>query len=153
MTDPPAEEEEVGPTPAVPAPETTDESGADTDPVVAHRDFSEWHGKTLIDRNGESIGKLEDVYFDIETDLPQFATIKEGGLLTRRHLTFVPLLAVTIGPDNLQVDVTKAKVKDAPTLELEGDELSGQDESTLYHYFELNYTPSNTPSGRRLARR
>ena len=65
----------------------------------------------------------------------------------------MPLVDVTIGPDNLQVAVSKAQVKDAPTLELECDELSGQDESTLYHYFELNYTPSTTPSGRRLARR
>jgi hypothetical protein len=27
------------------------------------------------------------------------------------------------------------------------------DESTLYHHFELNYTPISTQSGRRLARR
>jgi hypothetical protein len=152
MVDPPAEDEGPDPLPAEPA-RTNDESGTDAEPVVAHRDFSEWHGKMLIDRDGESIGKLEDVYFDIETDLPQFATIKEGGLLTKRHLTFVPLLEVTIGPDNLQVAVSKAQVKDAPTLDLEGDELSGKEESALYHYYELNYTPSNTPSGRRLARR
>jgi hypothetical protein len=152
MTDPPREDEQPDPIPAEPA-HAMDESATDPEPVVAHRDFSEWHGKMLIDRDGESIGKLEDVYFDIETDLPQFATIKEGGLLTKRHLTFVPLLEVTIGPDNLQVAVSKAQVKAAPTLELEGDELSGKEESALYHYYELNYTPSNTPSGRRLARR
>jgi hypothetical protein len=151
MTEQP--DEQPDPIPSEPDSGRTEESGTDGEPVVGHRDFSEWHGKTLIDRDGESIGKLEDVYFDIETDLPQFATIKEGGLLTRRHLTFVPLLEVTIGPDNLQVAVSKAQVKDAPTLELEGDELSSKDESVLYHYFELNYTPSNTPSGRRLARR
>jgi uncharacterized protein YrrD len=150
MVDPPAEDEGLDPLPAEPA-RTNDESGTNAEPVVAH--LSEWHGKMLIDRDGESIGKLEDVYFDIETDLPQFATIKEGGLLTKRHLTFVPLLEVTIGPDNLQVAVSKAQVKAAPTLELEGDELSGKEESALYHYYELNYTPSNTPSGRRLARR
>ena len=34
-----------------------------------------------------------------------------------------------------------------------GDELSQADESTLYHHYELNYTPPNTESGRRLARR
>ena len=152
MTEQPVEDEQTEASAVEPAAEETD-SGTDGEPAVSHRDFSEWHGKTLIDRNGENIGKLEDVYFDIETDLPQFATIKEGGLLTRRHLTFVPLSEVTIGPDNLQVAVSKAQVKDAPTLELEGDELSGKDESALYHYFELNYTPSNTPSGRRLARR
>jgi hypothetical protein len=44
-------------------------------------------------------------------------------------------------------------VKNAPNIELEGDALSQEDESTLYHYYQLNYTPSDTPSGRRLARR
>jgi sporulation protein YlmC with PRC-barrel domain len=123
----------------------------ETDPLVAFRDFSEWHGKDLIDRDGERIGKLEDVYFDVRTDQPQFATVKEG--LIGRHLTFVPLSEVTIGPDNLQVSASKAEVKDAPNLDVERDELSQSDESTLYHYYQLNYTPSDTPSGRRLARR
>jgi len=124
---------------------------AETDPNVAYRDFSEWHGRHLVDCAGQRIGKLEDVYFDVGTDQPQFATVKQG--LIGRHLTFVPLTDVTIGPDNLQVPASRAKVRGAPTLDLVGDELSQADESTLYHYYELNYTPSGTPSGRRLARR
>src|ERR1051325_5585944 len=103
---------------------------AETDPAVAHRDFSEWHGKDLVDRDGERIGRLEDVYFDVETDRPQFATVKEG--LIGRHLTFVPLTEVTIGPDNLQVQASRAEVKGAPTLEVEGDDLAQSDESSLY---------------------
>jgi hypothetical protein len=138
------------------SPESTEEpveSSGDNEPTVAVRDFTAWHGRTLIDRDGERIGKLEDVYFDVETDQAQFGTVKQGGLLTGRHLTFVPLVGVTIGPDDLQVSVTKAQVKDAPSIDLEGDELSQADESTLYHHYQLNYTPSATPSGRRLARR
>jgi hypothetical protein len=135
---------------ALEAPEA-DATGGEPDPTVAYRDFSEWHGKDLVDRHGERIGKLEDVYFDVGTDQPQFATVKEG--LIGRHLTFVPLTEVTLGPNDLQVSASRAEVKDAPTLELEGDELSQADESTLYHYYQLNYTPSDTPSGRRLARR
>ena len=129
------------------------ESSRETEPTVAVRDFTAWHGKTLIDRDGERIGKLEDVYFDVETDQAQFGTVKQGGLLIRRHLTFVPLIGVTIGPDDLQVSATKAQVRDAPSVELEGGELSQAEESTLYHHYQLNYTPSATPSGRRLARR
>jgi hypothetical protein len=29
--------------------------------MAYHQDIGEWHGKTLIDRDGERIGKLEDV--------------------------------------------------------------------------------------------
>ena len=38
-------------------------------------------------------------------------------------------------------------------IEQHGEELSQADESALYHHFELNYTPPDTESGRRLARR
>jgi uncharacterized protein YrrD len=112
---------------------------------------AEWHGKMLIDCNGEKIGKLQDVYVDVETDEPQFGTVKEGFI--GRHLTFVPLAGVQIGPDDLQVTATKEQIRSAPHIELRGEELSQADESTLYHHFEMNYTPINTESGRRLARR
>jgi sporulation protein YlmC with PRC-barrel domain len=112
---------------------------------------TEWHGKMLVDSNGEKIGKLQDVYVDVETDEPQFATVKEGFI--GRHLTFVPLSGIHIGPDDLQVQVTKDQVRSAPDIEMHGEELSQADESALYHHFEMNYTPITTESGRRLARR
>jgi sporulation protein YlmC with PRC-barrel domain len=112
---------------------------------------ADWHGKLLVDVDGEKIGKLEDVYVDVETDVPQFATVKEG--LVGRHLTFVPLGGIKVGPDELQVAVSREQVQAAPNLELQGDELSQADESALYHHYELNYTPPNIESGRRLARR
>jgi sporulation protein YlmC with PRC-barrel domain len=120
-------------------------------PQNSNWNIADWHGKMLIDRDGEKIGKLQDVYVDIENDEPQFATVKEGFI--GRHLTFVPLGGITVGPDDLQVPVTKAQVESAPNIEQHGEELSQADESALYHHFELNYTPPNTKSGRRLARR
>ena len=99
----------------------------------------------------EKIGKLEDVYVDVENDEPQFGTVKEG--FVGRHLTFVPLGGITVGPDELRAPVTKEQVKAAPNIELHGEELSQADESALYHHFGLNYTPPDTESGRRLARR
>ena len=116
-----------------------------------HWNVAEWHGKMLIDRDGARIGKLQDVYVDVENDEPQFATVKEG--LIGRHLTFVPLGGIRVGPDDLQVAVTQAQVEAAPNIAQHGEELSQADESALYHHFEPNYTPPDTKSGRRLARR
>jgi PRC-barrel domain len=113
--------------------------------------IAEWHGKMLVDRDGAKIGKLQDVYVDVATDEPQFATVKEGFI--GRDLTFVPLGGITVGPAQLQVAVTKEQIKSAPNIEQHGDELSQSDESALYHHYELNYTPPNTESGRRLAHR
>ena len=120
-------------------------------PTVTYEGVAEWHGKKLVDCNGESIGKLERVYFDIETDEPQFATVKEGFI--GRHLTFVPLIGATIGPDTLHVPVSRNQVRGAPTIGQDGDSLSSADESAFYHHFELNYTPTDTTTGQRLARR
>ncbi len=118
---------------------------------MTHPNIADWHGKDLIDSSGEKIGKLQDVYVDVETDEPMFATVKEGFI--GRHLTFVPLGGLTLGPDTLQVAVSAAAVKAAPNIEMHGDELSQADESKLYHHYELNYTAPTTESGRRLARR
>jgi hypothetical protein len=119
--------------------------------VAQHRNLAEWHGKLLVDRDGEKIGKLEDVYVDVETDEPVFGTVKEGRI--GRHLTFVPLDGIVIGPDNLQVAASKEEVERAPNIATEGEELSQQGESELYHYYQLNYAPPAIESGRRLARR
>ena len=105
----------------------------------AHWNAAEWHGKMLVDRDGERIGKLQDVYVDVENDEPQFATVKEGFI--GRHLTFVPLGGIKVGPDELQVTVTKEQIKSAPNIEQHGEELSQSDESALYHHYELNCTP------------
>jgi hypothetical protein len=140
--------------PATPLPEA--EPPVETSPEpssaeVFHRDIAEWHGMQVLDCDGERIGDLEEIYVDVETDEPCFGTIKEG--FFGRHLTFVPLVGLTIGPDYLQVPVTREQVKSAPNIALRGDELDQAAESALYHHFGQNYTPPEMPSGRRLARR
>lgn len=110
-----------------------------------------WHGRMLLDRNGEKLGRLRDVYVDVETDEPQFATVREG--LVGRRLTFVPLSNIEMGTGDLQLPVTKEQVKSAPEIHMHGDELSQAGESALYHHFEMDYTATGTESGRRLARR
>lgn len=108
---------------------------------------AEWHGKMLVHRDGEKIGELHDVYVDVETDEPQFGTVKEG--LIGRHLTFVPFGGITVGPDTCRWRSPGRTRR----ISSSGEELSQSDGSVLYHHYELNYTPPNTESGRRLARR
>jgi len=128
----------------------TPEAPSTPDPVATWT-ASDWLGKVVVDRVGDKIGKLHDVYVDVETDVPQFGTVKEGFL--DRHLTFVPLVGVTVGPDELRVTALKEQVRSAPDLDLHGQEMSQADESALYHHFEMNYTAITSDSGRRLARR
>ena len=55
--DPPSE-------PAIVPPERT---------TNGHRDLAEWRGRELVDSSGKRIGKLEGVYYDVETDEPRSA--------------------------------------------------------------------------------
>ena len=119
--------------------------------MITHRNIAEWRGKQLVDRDGDKIGKLEDVYVDVETDEPMFGTVKEG-----RDRPPSDLRAAGRDHDRPRQPAghgVQDQVKDAPNIETEGEELSQTDESTLYHHYELNYTPPDTESGRRLARR
>jgi hypothetical protein len=121
------------------------------DPNAATWDVTEWRGKMVVDNEGKKIGRLRDVYVDVEDDEPQFGTISEGHV--NRHLTFVPLGGIQVGPDELQANVSREAVRSAPDIDVHGGQLSQDDEASLYHHFELNYTNPDTPSGRRLARR
>ena len=134
-------------TPAIASPDGASD-GKET--KITYQGIGEWHGKRLVDCTGKTIGRLEQVYFDVETDEPQFGTFKEGFVV--QHLAFVPLDGVTIGPDSLQVTVSREEIRGAPTMKQDGDELSEADESALYHHYEINYTPTETTSGRRLVR-
>jgi PRC-barrel domain len=130
------ESDPVEPVDETPVPEpAADPALTKTAPLIGHRNLAERQGRQLVDRDGERIGKLEHVYFDVESDEPQFGTVKEG--LFGRHLALVPLAGVTIGPDSLQVPISKEQIRLAPKIE-PGD-LSQADESRLYHHYQLNY--------------
>jgi hypothetical protein len=134
-----------------PEPAGTDEETPEVEAnPITHRNLLEWRGRNLNDANGERIGRLEEVYFDVDTDEPQFGTVKEGWL--GRHFTFVPLVGAVVGPDNLQVAATVDEVKSAPNIAHEGDQLTAEEESVLYHHYRLNYAPSDRESKKRLVR-
>ncbi len=117
--------------------------------MVDHQDLARWRGTELLDSEGDKVGKLEDVYVDVDTDEPRFGTVKEGTF--GKHLTFVPLVGATIGPESLQLAVSRKQVKDAPNLEAAGD-LSVDDEEGLYRHYGISYS-APPKGGRRLGRR
>ena len=114
--------------------------------MVTHQKIAEWRGKDLVDNEGDKIGRLEDVDVDVETDEAIFGTVKEG-LIGGRHLTFEPLVGITIGPDSLQAPVTGEQVKGAPDIALDGDELPNKTSRTS------TTTTSSTTSPRDRERR
>lgn len=112
-------------------------------------DLREWRGHDVVDESGSKVGEMEAVYVDTGTDLPSFVTIKVG-LPTRQRLVFAPLAGATVGPGHIRVARAKKQVKNAPSIDTDG-ELLAQDEQAVFAYYEMPYEAA--PSERRLARR
>jgi PRC-barrel domain len=112
-------------------------------------DIREWRGHHVLDVDGNKIGELEAIYVDTATDQPSFATIKVG-LLGRQRLVFAPLAGATVGPQHVRVGHAKKKVKDAPSIDTDGELLAG-DEAAVFAHYDLPYEAATEE--RRLARR
>ena len=94
----------------------------------------EWRGRLVVDRDGEKIGRFEDVYLDAETDLPAWAGIGTGLLGSRQSL--VPLSSATSVGEDLQVPFAKDLVESAPSVDPEA-ELSDAEEAALNEHYGL----------------
>ena len=49
--------------------------------MIPVENITDWRGQDVLDAVGEKLGKLEEVYFDGETDEPTFAAVKSGHVL------------------------------------------------------------------------
>jgi hypothetical protein len=110
----------------------------------------DWRGRSVIDAEGDKIGSLEAIYVDTATDEPSFATVQVG-LPGRHRLVFVPLDGATVAPDHVRVRADKKLVKQAPSIDTDGELLAG-DEPKVFAHYGLAYT-AGAGGERRLARR
>ncbi len=104
----------------------------------------QWRGQTMYDRDGEKIGRVEEIYLDQETDAPEWALVNTG--LFGSKSTFVPISNATPGDDGVRVPFEKSHVKDAPGIDASG-ELSQQEEEQLYSYYGMDYGESRSDTG------
>ena len=119
-------------------------------PMFEATDIREWRGHDAVDAEGHKIGVLEAVYVDTSTDQPAFATVTVG-LPTRHRLVFVPLDHATVGPGYVKVGFDRKQVKDAPSIDTDG-ELPASDEEAIFQHYGLAYQ-AGAGGERRLARR
>jgi hypothetical protein len=113
-------------------------------------DIRDWKNRNVVDQDGSKIGSLEGVYYDTATQVPAFASVQVG-IVGRHKLTFVPLDGARVAPDHIRVMVDKKTVKDAPTIDTDG-ELTAAEEPVLFQHYGLLYEPGASGE-RRLGRR
>jgi hypothetical protein len=117
--------------------------------MIPVENITDWRGQDVLDAVGEKLGKLEEVYFDGETDAPVFVAVKSGRL--SKSLTLVPLDRASVGREYVRVDRGKGEFKKAPSFDTDV-ELTLDDEATTYRHYGLDYTPAGE-GARRLAKR
>lgn len=95
----------------------------------------DWEGRTVVDRGGEKIGRIEEIFVVEETGRAEWALVKLGRLKGRT--TLVPLARAHAVDKGVEVDVDKDAVSDAP--QVEADSELGEDQvATLYRHYGID---------------
>jgi uncharacterized protein (TIGR02271 family) len=99
----------------------------------------EWRGRTAVDREGDRLGTIEEIYLDAETQRPEWALIKTG--MFGGKPSFMPLEGATSNGEQIEAPYSKQQVKDAPQPDADG-ELSQDEESALYSHYGIGHDTS-----------
>ncbi len=98
----------------------------------------ESHGRTIVASDGQTIGEVSEIYLDDRTQKPEWATVGGGRLGANLH--FVPLAGASSDGDSIHARVTMEQVKDAPSMDSDGDgHLSEQEEARLFEHYGIPY--------------
>lgn len=94
----------------------------------------EMRGLTLLDREGQRIGKIDDLYVDTRDEHLKWALVNTGLFGSKK--SFVPLQGATQQDEDVLVPFDKGKVKDAPRIEADA-ELSEEEERRLFQHYGM----------------
>ena len=108
----------------------------------------DFHDRTVVDQNGQKIGKIDELYYDQEGGQPEWALVNTGMFGTKK--SFVPIAGAQPDGEDLRVAVAKDQVKDAPRVDPD-QELSEDEERALFEHYGVPYTTegSTTAQGAR----
>jgi uncharacterized protein (TIGR02271 family) len=117
--------------------------GGTTVPINTE-DVGALRGLQVVDRDGDKIGKVDEIYLDEQTGKPEWLAVNTG--LFGSNVSFVPLTEATNENDSVRVPYEKTQVKDAPNASADG-QLSQEEESRLYRHYGMDYGESRSDSG------
>ncbi len=106
-------------------------------------DVFTWQGKTMVDRDGEELGTVAEIYLDQETGQPEWARI----IATERSV-LVPLLGAKPAGDVIQAGYERAVVRNAPAIAA-GLERSDAAEKALSRHYCLPFSDARSHTGLR----
>jgi len=111
--------------------------------IITMDQLSEARGVPVYDGAGEKIGAVEEIFYDEQTNQPEWLGIGTGFFGTKRVL--VPVEGGELREDGLYVPYAKERVKDSP--DIDEDEISQETEHELYAHYGLRYSERRSESG------
>ena len=93
--------------------------------------LAELRGAPVYDSAGDKIGKIDEIFYDYETNDPEWIGLGTGLIGSKRVL--VPVRDARAEGEGVAVPYTKDHVKGAP--DIDGDEISHETEQELYAYY------------------
>jgi len=112
--------------------------------IASMSDPSTMTGAPVRGSDGEKLGKIDAIYYDNDTDAPEWAAVKSG--LFGGHVTLVPLAQASWNGDTLTVPFDKAALKAAPHHDPDAA-ISADDEAELYRHYGIADSRSATVTG------
>ena len=105
-------------------------------------------GDPVVNRNGESLGKIEDLMIEPERSRVSYAVLSFGGFLGMGNKLFaVPLQAMRLSREEKRfvLDVDKERLKNAPGFDKDKwpDFADPAYNTKLYSYYGINYSPDH----------
>ncbi|MBA2462907.1 MAG: PRC and DUF2382 domain-containing protein [Actinobacteria bacterium] len=97
----------------------------------------------VYDSAGDKIGSVDEIFYDEQTDKPEWIGIGTGFFGTKRVL--VPVQGAELKEDGYYVQFDKDRVKDSP--DIDSDEISQETEQELYSYYGLQYSERRSDTG------
>lgn len=98
-------------------------------------------GAPVYDEAGEQIGKVEEIFVDVETRQAEWIGLGTGFFGTKRVL--VPVQGAQPQDDGISVPYAKDRVKDSP--DIDDDQISPETERDLYAYYGMTRGGGGAP--------
>ncbi len=112
--------------------------------MTTPQDAQQFIGCTAVDSEGGKLGKIGQVYLDDQTGQPVWVTVATGMFGTRQ--SFAPIYGSRLDGDQVVLAVSKDLVKDAPSIEDDG-QIDADEQSALYHHYSGHLGDSSAQAG------
>jgi uncharacterized protein (TIGR02271 family) len=101
--------------------------------MISTNDIDALAKAKVVDRDGDKVGSVGQVYVSDDGAQPLFVTVHTG--LFGTNESFVPLQGADFRDGELRVGYDKATIKDAPNIDADGS-ISDDEQGTIFDYYD-----------------